>query len=223
MARAQQNRESAVAPAGGSSRDRILQAAKSLFASKGYDYTSTVAIARLAGTSESQLIKHFGSKEGLLEAIFEQSWQRINWGVRQSIRALDSPVDKFHALVDLTLTALTKDSELNVLLLLEGRRILKSGQMILLDQGFLEYVRMADGILREMQEAGQLRADVRVETVRSALMGAIEGLLRDKLLSERVDYPALHTTKQIREIFTLLMAAFMSTAERAGQRTQPSS
>jgi hypothetical protein len=39
--------------------------------------------------------------------------------------------------VDLTLTALTKDSELNVLLLLEGRHIRKSGQMILLDQDFM--------------------------------------------------------------------------------------
>lgn len=222
MGRAQQTREFAVVPAGGSSRDRILQAAKSLFASKGYDYTSTLAIARLAGTSESQLIKHFGSKEGLLEAIFEQSWQRINWGIRRAIAALDSPADKFHALVDLTLTALTKDSELNVLLLLEGRHIRKSGQMILLDQGFLEYIRMADGILREMHEAGQLRSDVHVETIRSALMGAIEGLLRDKLLAERVDYPAPQSIKQIREVFPLLMAAFLSVAARPGQRKEPS-
>jgi len=54
-----------------SSHDRILMAAKQLFASRGYENTSTVAIARLAGTSESQLMKHFGSKEGLLEEIFD--------------------------------------------------------------------------------------------------------------------------------------------------------
>ncbi|MGZ4834111.1 MAG: TetR/AcrR family transcriptional regulator, partial [Terriglobales bacterium] len=51
---------------GSSSRERILHAAKQLFSSRGYENTSTVAIARLAGTSESQLMKHFGSKEGLL-------------------------------------------------------------------------------------------------------------------------------------------------------------
>jgi AcrR family transcriptional regulator len=55
-----------------SSHDRILLAAKRLFAENGYENTSTVAIARDAGTSESQLMKHFGSKQGLLVAIFDR-------------------------------------------------------------------------------------------------------------------------------------------------------
>ena len=40
---------------GASFHDRILQAAKSLFATKGYENTCTVAISRAAGSSESQL------------------------------------------------------------------------------------------------------------------------------------------------------------------------
>src|SRR4051812_34773053 len=58
-----------------SARDRILKTAKQLFAKQGYDHTSTVAIARAAGTSESQVMKHFGSKEGLLEEIFNAGWE----------------------------------------------------------------------------------------------------------------------------------------------------
>jgi len=212
-----QSRKVVVSPALGSSHDRILEAAKSLFADKGYDNTSTMAIARLAGTSESQLVKHFGSKEGLLEAIFEKAWQKINWSVRRAIEALESPVDKLNALVDLTLAALGKDAEMRVLLLLEGRHIRKDGKMILLDQGFLEYVRMADGIVRQMQAAGQLHADVPAETIRSALMGAIEGLLRDQLLAERVDYPAPHSARQIREVFGVLMTSFTSAAPMPAQ------
>ncbi len=208
MAAAQQRRKFPAAPASSSSHDRILQAAKTLFASKGYDNTSTIAISRLAGTSESQLMKHFGSKEGLLEAIFEQAWQKINWSVCRAIDGLDSPAEKFSALVDLTLSTLAKDSELRVLMLLEGRHVRKDGRMILLDQGFLEYVRMTDGILREVHAAGQLRSDVEVGTVRSALMGAAEGMLRDQLLAERVDYPAPHNARQVREVFTLLLTAF---------------
>ncbi|HET9698335.1 MAG TPA: helix-turn-helix domain-containing protein, partial [Terriglobales bacterium] len=61
-----------------SSHDRILAAAKRLFASQGYEATSTMAIARLAGTSESQMMKHFGSKEGLLEAILDAGWQSMS-------------------------------------------------------------------------------------------------------------------------------------------------
>ena len=53
------------------SRARLLAAGKSLFARLGYEFTSTATIARDAGTSESQLIRYFGSKAGLLETIFE--------------------------------------------------------------------------------------------------------------------------------------------------------
>src|SRR5208283_5625291 len=60
-----------------SSRERILLAAKHLFARNGYENTSTVAIAREAATSESQLMKHFGSKQGLLAAIFDRGWATI--------------------------------------------------------------------------------------------------------------------------------------------------
>ena len=60
-----------------SSHDRILSSAKQLFAQNGFENTSTVAIAREAGTSESQLMKHFGSKQGLLVAIFDRGWNSI--------------------------------------------------------------------------------------------------------------------------------------------------
>ena len=60
-----------------SSHDRILRAAKRLFAQNGYENTSTVAIAREAGTSESQLMKHFGSKRGLLAVILDRGWNSI--------------------------------------------------------------------------------------------------------------------------------------------------
>jgi len=59
-----------------SSHDRILMSAKRLFARNGYENTSTVAIAR-EPDSESQLMKHFGSKQGLLAAIFDRGWASI--------------------------------------------------------------------------------------------------------------------------------------------------
>ena len=60
-----------------SSHDRILFSGKRLFARNGYENTSTVAIAREAGTSESQLMKHFGSKQGLLAAVLDHGWMKI--------------------------------------------------------------------------------------------------------------------------------------------------
>jgi len=107
---------------GASSRDRILAAAKQLFAARGYENTSTVAIARMAGTSESQLMKHFGSKEGLLEAIFDAGWQRLTEALA-GLRQIPSPAQKLSTLLDATLAGMERDPELKKLLLLEGRRI----------------------------------------------------------------------------------------------------
>src|SRR5260370_32454500 len=61
----------------GSTHERILRVSKSLFANRGYEHTSTSAIARQAGTSESQLMKHLGSKAGLLVGIFIEGWTQI--------------------------------------------------------------------------------------------------------------------------------------------------
>src|SRR5437667_10941611 len=119
-----------------SSHERILEAAKRMFAANGYENTSTVAIARAAGTSESQLMKHFGSKEGLLEAIFDGGWGELSY-IFRAIQDLDSPAEKLGALLDLTLKALENDRELKELMLLEGRRVRKEGNLVMLTRGFL--------------------------------------------------------------------------------------
>ncbi|MGH9863180.1 MAG: TetR/AcrR family transcriptional regulator [Candidatus Acidiferrales bacterium] len=191
-----------------SSHDRILEAAKSLFARQGYENTSTVAIARLAGTSESQLMKHFGSKEGLLEAIFSAGWQKMIPRLQASIRGISSPAEKFHAFTRETLGMMERDPDLRRLLLLEGRRIRKEGQHILMTQGFYDFVAALDAVIGEMHAAGQLRADIHPEAVRSALMGATEGLLRDQLLKREVGFPAHYSSKEVHEIIALLASAF---------------
>src|SRR5215210_8873056 len=66
-----------------SSRSRLLRAAKRLFALQGYEQTATSAIARDAGTSESQLMRYFGGKIGLLDALFNEAWAEINQRLRK--------------------------------------------------------------------------------------------------------------------------------------------
>jgi AcrR family transcriptional regulator len=50
-------------------QERILNAALELFAEEGYRSTSTSKVAKRAGVSEGLIFRHFGNKEGLLEAI----------------------------------------------------------------------------------------------------------------------------------------------------------
>jgi AcrR family transcriptional regulator len=193
-----------------SSHDRILLSARTLFSTQGYENATTSAIARMAGTSESQLIKHFSSKEGLLAAIFDQSWQRFSKGLAQVLPKCETPYDKLCALIELILDAMEKDMGLRTLMLLEGRRIRKHGSLVLLTDGFLELVATMDGLLTEMRDSGQLQPDLNVQAVRSALIGAYEGLLRDQILAERGNYPAAYGPEELRKVLRLVLDCFGS-------------
>jgi len=190
-----------------SAHDRLLEAAKRLFATKGYEKTSTNAIARLAGTSESQLIKHFGSKDGLLGAIFDQGWGRIRRGI-PDLSVYPTASERLNKLLEAVLLGLDRDEDLKELMMLEGRRVRREGGIVL-TPGYLDLVKTVDAILGEMQNEGQLRADVNIEAVRSALMGSVEGLLRDQVLSRRSGYPATYSNEAVRYVFSTVLSAFM--------------
>src|ERR1700761_5451856 len=101
-----------------SSRERILVAAKHLFARNGYENTSTVAIAREAGTSESQLMKHFGSKQGLLSAVLDHGWMKILRRV-QATQGNESLQQRLLAALEAMVIELENDMELKELVALE--------------------------------------------------------------------------------------------------------
>jgi AcrR family transcriptional regulator len=192
-----------------SSHDRILQAGRELFAEDGYENTTTSAIARRAGTSESQLIKHFGSKEGLLEGIFDQAWQRMATGVRHVQEKQSPPLERLRALTEMLIAALESDKQLRTLMLLEGRRIRKHGHMVMMTRGFQQVLAVVDGILLEMRDEGKLRPDLHPEAVRSALIGAFEGLLRDQLLAGRAGYLASYDGAELRTAFRAVLECFI--------------
>jgi AcrR family transcriptional regulator len=190
-----------------SSRQRIEQAAKHLFATRGYDATSTAAIARLARTSESQLLKHFGSKQGVLEAILQNAWSAINPALRLATESVASVQGKFRILVEMVLTFLGRDEELRTLLLFEGRRIRNPGESVVLVPGFLEFVSIVDDILGQLAEHGDLAPDVSPQALRSAIMGCIEGMLRDRMLAQSIHYPAAFSEAEMRAIAFRLLAS----------------
>ena len=70
---------SAVDEAEGSSRDRILDAALALFASRGYAGTSTAEIQKASGMSPGSgaLYRHFRSKNDVLRAALRRGLERM--------------------------------------------------------------------------------------------------------------------------------------------------
>jgi TetR/AcrR family transcriptional regulator of autoinduction and epiphytic fitness len=187
------------------SRERIREAAKTLFAERGYERTSTAAICRLAGTSESQLVKHFENKQGALEAIFQYAWEQVTPAIRLATESISAPRQKFQMMIEMMLNFLNRDEQLLKLFLLEGRRIRNDGKQVVLVPGFLEFVNIVDGILQELTDQGELA--VHPQALRSALMGAIEGMLRDKILARSIGYPATFSDADIRSLCSTFLNA----------------
>jgi AcrR family transcriptional regulator len=193
-----------------SSRDRVRESAKSLFAERGFEDSTTAAICRLAGTSQSQLIKHFTDKQGVLEAIFEHAWEQVNPAVRLATENIASPREKLRVLIDMVLGFLEKDRAIRTLFLLEGRRIRGDGHMIVLVPGFIEFIKMLDGILKELAAQGELAPNIHAQAFRSALMGAIEGMLRDHMLARSSRFPASYAEADMRAIISSLLSLAMT-------------
>ena len=193
-----------------SSRERIREAAKTLFAKQGYEATTTAEICRLAGTSQSQLIKHFANKQGVLEAIFEHSWEQINPAIRLAIEKIPLPMEKLKIMTDMVLSFLEKDRELRTIFLLESRRIRGDEHMIVLVPGFVDFIKTLDGILREMAASGQILPNVNPQALRSAMMGLIEGMLRDQLLARTSRFPASYSEADLRTIFAIFLSACLT-------------
>jgi AcrR family transcriptional regulator len=68
-------------------RERILLAAETLFAAHGFAQTTTLQIAREAGVSEGVLFLHFGSKQGVLNAISS------SYGALMALAAMEGSAD----------------------------------------------------------------------------------------------------------------------------------
>jgi AcrR family transcriptional regulator len=166
----------------GSSRDRLLRAAKRLFAGQGYEQTATSAIAREAGTSESQLMRYFGGKAGLLEVLFDEAWADLNERVKRVIEANEDSRTTLLNVFQAVATAFGRDAELAKLLLFEGRR-LRAGARVRLSTGFTAFSEVARGLVRRAQISRELDPTLDAGAVTSAILGAAEAMIRDRLLA----------------------------------------
>ena len=80
-------------------RKRILDAARSVFSTKGYDGASILKIAELADLVPSAIYHHFENKETLYMAVFEDTADAI-WGSVSSATEEKTLVEAFSHLIE---------------------------------------------------------------------------------------------------------------------------
>lgn len=187
------------------SRMRLLNAGKTLFALNGYEQTSTAAIARESGSSESQLIRYFGGKAGLLEAIFNEAWSGLNEAVQNSIAEAVHGRDAIVRLLSLMIQAFSRDHDIAFLFLFEGRRMRGGSHEVLLSKGFVQFNQVLSMLIERGREDGSFRTDVQPQVLGSAMLGVAEGMLRDRVLAERNRAPVTYDDAEIVRTFTAMV------------------
>ncbi|HEX8174917.1 MAG TPA: TetR/AcrR family transcriptional regulator [Pyrinomonadaceae bacterium] len=75
-------------------RERIVKAALSLFQTKGFDATTTKAIARKAGIAEGTVFNYFKSKDDIALHFFEQEVDQAMAAVRENPRLRKAPLEE---------------------------------------------------------------------------------------------------------------------------------
>jgi AcrR family transcriptional regulator len=200
-----------------SSRNRILVTARTLFASLGYDNTSTALIARNAGTSESQLMKHFGGKAGLLETIFTEGWQKVNTRLKECFDAANDFNAKLACVPSVVAESLEKDLELKTLVLLEGHRMRDAARQNPDKSGYGQFLRMIDSIIAQGKRDGDVPERPGASLLRSAVVGMVNEAVREQVLSSRAGFPADYTSDD----YTNIVSRFLREL-RDGSNTQSS-
>jgi AcrR family transcriptional regulator len=200
-----------------SSRDRLLSAAKRLFAAHGYEQTATSAIAREAGTSESQLMRYFGGKVGVLEALFDESWSDLNRRVARVAEGGGPYRERILAVADTLVVVLARDPELATLLLFEGRRLRGDEPRVRVPAGFLSFTNFVKTMIKQGQAAREFDPGLDPAAMTSALVGAAEAMVRDRLQARGAGTRSF-AEREVRRTLEAVLTGFQSAKPRAQAR-----
>lgn len=189
------------------SRTRLLLAGKRLFARNGFEQTSTASIAREAGTSESQLVRYFGGKAGLLEGIFDQSWEALHEKLRGGLISAPTARDALLGILTELVAIFGKDHELAYIFLFEGRRIRGPEHEVFISEGFREFNKVLLQLFERGRADGTVTTDLAPVALLSALVGAAEGMIRDRLTAERLGEPDPFTDHDVHAVIEVFLRA----------------
>lgn len=188
-----------------SSQARLRAAARTLFAQRGYEATSISDIIRAAGTSHSQFLKYYSGKEELRREIVEEQWAELTKAVVLAMTSLPSATGKLRLALNMLVNFLDRDLQFRAIQLLEQTAVHENGKIIISSQ-LREFVAVLDDIIGEMKSVGELKGGVDPQALRSALMGSIEGMMRDQMLAAS-EFPARYSVEQVRATVSFLIEA----------------
>lgn len=174
--------------------ERILASARTLFYENGYYGTATHEIAKKAGTSESGIFRLFKNKYGVLMAVYNEAWKKVNSRVNAILVSTDSPVESILKIVN-TIFSMYDDDRMtiNFIIINTGNTdtlILERKEESIISQENLHYIFLIQELCKKCFDRKETNGFLTPESLCEGIMAIIEGVLLGWYLSDNSkDYP----------------------------------
>lgn len=152
-------------------RARILEAAEAVFAAKGPS-ASTEEIAQRAGVGIGTVFRHFPTKESLLKAIMHELAARLAEETRTLVAQGDPATALFTFFTHMVEQAAEKKTVVDLLA--------EAGIAVTVATPVLALREAVEVLVGKAQQAGTVRADVRVPEVMALLIGLCQASLQTR-------------------------------------------
>ena len=153
---------------------QIIETAERLFAQKGFDGTSVRDIAEEAAINVAMISYYFGSKEKLMEAIFEVKIGRVQMRVEELLKDESlSPIQKINTLIEEHIERVMKSQRFYRIMICE--QVSNTNPAIMAKIKMLK-IRNAELILeliKEGQKKGEFKKKVDVVLMLNTMMGTV--------------------------------------------------
>jgi AcrR family transcriptional regulator len=153
-------------------RDALIEAARDLFAERGYAGVGTEEIVRAAGVTRGALYHHFGGKRDLFEAVYERVERELAERIASGALAggAAAPLEAMRAGAEMFLQACT-EPEAQQIALLDGPSVLgwDRWREIAAEHG----LGLIEATLQAAVEAGAI-AEQPIRPLAHVLMGALD-------------------------------------------------
>lgn len=168
----------------GDKYQRILDAAVSVFAEKGFHAARVSDVAARAGVADGTVYLYFKSKEEILTAAINTAFDAFVSRAKAELAAIDSPADKLRRLARMHLEALGSNRDLAVVFQMELRQ---STRLLapFSHHHMVDYFSLVRGAIREGQQRGIFRPDVNEKIAANCFFGSLDEMVTSWVLAER--------------------------------------
>lgn len=151
----------------------ILDAARDLFAERGFEGTAVSDIAGVVGVADGAIYKHFPSKRAVLFEVIREFYEPVIDASESSLAGIDGIRNQLRYLIWLQLRAFAEEPEVCRLIIAEARPMEDYYQSEIAELN-RRWTSLFVGVVSEGQATGDIRDDFPASLVRDLVYGGIE-------------------------------------------------